>query len=166
MGVARSRAGGVSLVVCGDGNGVGLDADALHGLVCQRHLFDVLVGDRLDRGRDDGVVAGLVAAASEHHASPRAAGLTTTAILRPQPRMGLPPCLRMKHLLMPGPRRIRAGTWKLSAAAGPPTPRRRLAAVRKYRPGRTRRFASAVVTNPPRMIGARGLRISRTEKLP
>src|SRR5215211_7841313 len=45
---------------------------------------------------------GLPAAASEHPASPRVAMITTTAIHRPQPRVGSPPCVRMKLLLVPG----------------------------------------------------------------
>src|SRR5215211_7561452 len=109
---------------------------------------------------------GLLGAASEHPANPRAAVITTTAIHRPQPRVGLPPCMRMKLLLMPGHAGAGLVRGSCSAAAGPPTPGRRLAAIRKYRAGRTRRFTSAVVTKPPTMIRASGLRISRPETLP
>ena len=47
-GCGRSRAGGVLMAAA---TVVVSMPSALHGLVCQRHLFDVLSGDRLDMGR-------------------------------------------------------------------------------------------------------------------
>src|SRR4029453_7101886 len=109
---------------------------------------------------------GLLGAGSEHPASPKAAVTTITAIHRPRPRTGSLPCVRMELLLMPGHAGAELVNCGCSAAAGPATPGRALAAIRKYRAGRTKRFTKAVVTRPPTMIRASGLTISRPAALP